>query len=153
MTFATLHLLVLQGPNLNLLGQREPHIYGRLTLDDLERMLQVVAQGLNVELSHYQSNSEGALVDRLHQAKEQGIAGVVINPAAYTHTSIALRDAFLATELPFVEIHLSNIHGREPFRQQSFLADIATGRVTGLGAVGYELALRGLVEHLRRPIV
>ena len=112
MTFATLHLLVLQGPNLNLLGQREPHIYGRLTLDDLERMLQVVAQGLNVELSHYQSNSEGALVDRLHQAKEQGIAGVVINPAAYTHTSIALRDAFLATELPFVEIHLSNIPSR-----------------------------------------
>ena len=146
----TLHLLVMQGPNLNLLGQREPHIYGRYTLDDLHNLLHLVAQGLGVSLSHYQSNGEGSLIDRLHRAKEEGVAGVVINPGAYTHTSIALRDAFLATELPFVEIHLSNIHGREQFRQQSFLADIALGRVTGLGIVGYELALRGLVDHLRR---
>jgi 3-dehydroquinate dehydratase-2 len=142
-------ILVLHGPNLNLLGQREPTLYGRSTLARIEGLLNAVAVELGVSLAHFQSNSEGALVDQVQEVARQGFSGVVVNAGAYTHTSVALRDAFLATELPFVEVHLSNVHAREAFRHKSFLADVAVGVITGLGPIGYELALRGLVEALR----
>ncbi len=145
-----MRLLVLNGPNLNLLGQREPDVYGRTTLSELTALLNEDAAGLGLVLEHFQSNHEGALVDRVHQAAAEGVAGVVLNPAAYTHTSIALRDAFAATSLPFVEVHLSNVHRREPFRHKSLLADLAVGQVLGFGVESYRLGLRGLVSTLRR---
>lgn len=145
-----MRLLVLNGPNLNLLGQREPDVYGRTTLSELTALLNQDAAGLGLVLEHFQSSHEGALVDRVHQAAAEGVAGVVLNPAAYTHTSIALRDAFAATSLPFVEVHLSNVHRREPFRHKSLLADLAVGQVLGFGVESYRLGLRGLVSTLRR---
>ncbi|MCA9493080.1 MAG: type II 3-dehydroquinate dehydratase [Myxococcales bacterium] len=141
-------VLVLQGPNLDLLGTREPERYGHETLASLTARLDAVAGELGVALRHVQSNHEGALLDAIRDATRDGAVGAVVNAAAYTHTSIALRDALLATRLPFVEVHLSNVHAREPFRHHSLLADIALGQVTGLGAVGYELALRGLLDRL-----
>ena len=141
-------VLVLQGPNLDLLGQREPETYGAVTLAQIQQRLDALAGELGLALEHFQSAHEGVLVDRVHQAWRDGVLGVVVNPAAYTHTSVALRDAFLATGLPFVEVHLSNVHARETFRHRSLLADVAQGVVVGFGAVGYDLALRGLAAKL-----
>lgn len=141
-------LLVLHGPNLNLLGSREPEIYGYDTLADINQKLQdqVAAQGHS--LSCLQSNAEHELVEAVHQAQRDGVDFAVINPGAFTHTSIALRDAFLGVELPFIEVHLSNVHAREEFRQHSFLSDIAQGVVVGLGARGYEYALQWAMQEL-----
>ena len=145
----TLKILVLHGPNLNLLGMREPGHYGASTLDDINQQLLELASLLDIEISHYQSNHEGGLVDRIHQAVNEEIDGIVINPAAYTHTSIALRDALLASSIPFVEVHLSNVHKREAFRHTSMLADAAIGVVAGFGAASYTMALRGINQTLR----
>jgi 3-dehydroquinate dehydratase-2 len=142
---------LLNGPNLNLLGTREPSVYGTATLADIMAHLASVATALGVELRHYQANGEGQLIDQVHAWRGE-VAGVVLNAGAYSHTSLALRDAFSATSLPFVEVHLSNIHAREPERRHSMLASAAVGMVCGLGADGYEFALRGLVRTLRsRP--
>jgi 3-dehydroquinate dehydratase-2 len=148
MTSARVRILVLQGPNLNLLGTREPEVYGRETLDDIHSSLLLVAQELGVDLAFYQSNHEGQLIDRIHQARLDGIDGIIINPAGYTHTSVALRDALAAVHIPTVEVHLSNIHSRESFRQHSYVAPIAVAQLCGFGAAGYELALRGLCSRL-----
>jgi len=131
-------LLVLQGPNLNLLGTREPDKYGRQTLAELHDAMDAHFDG---DLLHVQSAHEGVLIDAVHHAAEDGFDGAIVNAAAYTHTSIALRDAFLATQLPFIEVHISNVHAREPFRHRSLLADIAKGSIVGLGTRGYLLAL------------
>ncbi len=144
-----MRILVLQGPNLNLLGTREPGTYGTATLQDVQDQLDEVAAAIGVTLEHYQHNSEGALVDRIQQARVAGVAGAVVNAGAYTHTSVALRDALLGTELPFVEVHISNVYAREEFRHKSLLSDVARGLVVGLGIYGYELGLRGLVSGLR----
>jgi 3-dehydroquinate dehydratase-2 len=132
---------VLHGPNLNLLGVREPSIYGAATLDDINARLAARAQSAGVRLETFQSNSEGALVDRIQAAGRDGTSFVLINPGAYTHTSVAMRDAFAAVKLPFIEVHLSNVFSREPFRHHSYFTDIAVGMICGLGAKGYELAL------------
>ena len=141
-------ILVLHGPNLNLLGTREPLVYGRDTLADINRRLTVQAEAAGVELTAVQSNHEGVLVDRLHAAREEGVAFVIINPAGFTHTSVALRDALTGVAIPFVEIHLSNIHAREPFRNHSYFSDKAAGTIVGLGAQGYELALAYVLRRL-----
>lgn len=143
-----MRILLLNGPNLNLLGLREPGLYGAATLEAIERALHAEAAGLGVELACFQSNHEGALVDRIQAARGQE-AGILINAGAYTHTSIALRDALLGVALPYVELHLSNVHAREPFRHHSHLADKALGVICGFGASSYSLALRGLVGHLQ----
>jgi 3-dehydroquinate dehydratase-2 len=143
-----MRLLVLHGPNLNLLGQREPGLYGSRSLDEINAALTARAQALGAELECFQSNHEGALVDRIQAARGQ-CKGLLINAGAYTHTSIALRDALLAVDIPFVEVHLSNVHAREPFRHHSYLADKALGVICGFGPTSYNLALEGLVEHLR----
>ena len=141
-------ILILHGPNLNLLGTRETDIYGCKTLDEINEDLQRRAEDLDVHIEEIlQTNSESDLVDRIQAARGR-IDGIVINPAAYTHTSIALRDALLATGIPFAEVHLSNVHGREPFRQHSYLSDIAVGIVSGFGSESYLLALEGLVKRL-----
>ncbi|NOY44780.1 MAG: type II 3-dehydroquinate dehydratase [Deltaproteobacteria bacterium] len=143
-----MNVLVIHGPNLNLLGTREPGTYGADSLDAIEARLRSLADELGVALEFFQSNHEGALVDRIQQVR--GWAdGILINPAAYTHTSVALRDALLAVAVPFVEVHLSNVYAREPFRHRSLLADRAAGVVMGFGAESYLLGLRGLVAHLR----
>ena len=134
-------LLVLHGPNLNLLGTREPEIYGHDTLDDINARLTVLAQNNGHEVAFAQSNAEHELIGAIHQASKDSVAFIVINPGAFTHTSIALRDALLGVAIPFIEIHLSNVHAREKFRQLSFLSDVARGTITGLGAKGYEYAL------------
>jgi len=144
-----LKILVLHGPNLNLLGTREPETYGSQTLTDINTELVSLGESLGAKLSTYQSNHEGELVDRLHLAGSDALDGIIINPAAYTHTSVALRDALLAINLPFIEVHLSNVHQRESFRHQSFLSDIANGIVAGFGNTSYTLALRGLVTQLQ----
>lgn len=140
-------ILVLHGPNLNLLGQREVGIYGRLSLAEINQQLEALATELGVSLSILQSNHEGVLVDAI-QAAAGVQAGLLINPAAYTHTSVALRDAIAGVQLPTVEVHLSNIHKREAFRQHSYIAPIAIGQITGFGAQSYLLGLRALVAHL-----
>jgi len=134
-------LLLINGPNLNLLGTREPGVYGRQTLADIEQALAAAALTLGHTLSSFQSNHEGALVDRIQQAKADDVQLIIINPGAYTHTSIALRDALLAVAIPFFEVHLSNVHAREDFRKHSYLSDIALGVIAGCGALGYQLAL------------
>lgn len=141
-------ILVINGPNLNLLGTREPERYGKRTLSEVNDALVPVAESLGVDLAFFQSNSEGALVDRIHAARGE-VAGIVINAGAYTHTSVALRDALVGTQLPFVEVHLSNVHAREPFRHHSYLSDVAVGVVLGFGEASYALGLRGLVDRLR----
>lgn len=141
-------LLALHGPNLNLLGKREPHIYGSDSLDDINQRLDEACRAAGHQFSHLQSNREGELIDRLHQAREDGTAFILVNFGGFTHTSIALRDAMLATELPFIEVHLSNLHAREPFRHKSYFADIAVGSIVGLGAQGYELALQAAIARL-----
>lgn len=142
-------ILVLHGPNLNLLGQREPGLYGLDTLDSINKRLTSQAEQAGFQLDSFQHNHEGALVDRIHQAGHDGTRFIVINPAAYTHTSVAIRDALLGVKIPFVEVHLSNVHAREPFRQHSYLSDKAVGVITGLGATGYELALAYALRELR----
>ena len=142
-------ILVLQGPNLNLLGSREPDTYGGATLADLELTLNEEAERLGISLLHYQSNLEGELVTQVQQARGQGVAGALVNAGGFTHSSVALRDSFLATSLPFVEVHISNLYRREAFRQTSLLADISSGIVQGFGTVGYSIALHGLVHTLR----
>ncbi len=146
-TQATVKIAVLNGPNLNLLGTREPEIYGHATLADIEERLRRVAKDLRVELEFSQHNGEGELIERVH-AMRGSIDGVLVNAGAYTHSSLALRDALVGVALPFVEVHLSNIFARERERRRSMLASAAVGVVCGLGALGYELALRGLVAHL-----
>ncbi len=143
-----MRVLVMHGPNLNLLGQREPEIYGTLSLDDINAALSALAAEFECTLATFQSNSEGALVDAIQQASGSYDA-ILINPAAYTHTSIALRDALAAVGLPFVEVHLSNIHSREPFRQHSFLAPLALGQICGFGVDSYLLGLRALFNHIK----
>ncbi len=141
-------LLLLNGPNLNLLGSREPGVYGAATLAQIETELAAEASTLGHQLSSFQSNHEGALVDRIQQARREGVAGIIINAGAYTHTSIAIRDALLAVALPYVEVHLSNVHARETFRHQSYLSDKAIGVIVGFGPKGYRLSLLALHEHL-----
>lgn len=143
-----MQILVLHGPNLNLLGEREPEIYGRTTLAAIDTRLREIAAENGVSLESFQSNHEGALVDRI-QAARGVYQGIVINPGGFTHTSIALRDALVASGLPVVEVHLSNIHAREPFRRTSLVSDIAVGQITGLGPIGYELALLALLDRLK----
>jgi len=142
-------ILVIHGPNLNLLGQREPSLYGNDTLDALNKRLQAQADAAGVSLDHFQSNHEGALIDRIHQASLDGTRFIVINPAAFTHTSVALRDALLGVKIPFIEVHLSNVHARESFRQHSYLSDKAVGVISGLGAMSYELGLSYALRELR----
>lgn len=142
-------ILVLHGPNLNLLGTREPEIYGAQTLAEINLELSSYATTLGVVLEIHQSNHEGELVDLIHAAASAGTAGLIINPGAYTHTSIALRDAIVGTNLPAVEVHLSNVHARESFRSQSYIAPIAIGQISGLGALGYRLALEGLMSRMQ----
>ena len=139
-------LLLLNGPNLNLLGSREPEVYGRDTLADIESRLVKRARAAGHVLECVQSNSEGELVDRIQRAKPDGVAYIVLNPGAYGHTSIALRDALLGVAIPFVEVHLSNVYAREPFRRQTYLSDVARGVITGRGARGYEFALDFAME-------
>jgi len=140
-------ILVINGPNLNLLGTREPDRYGTVTLQAIEQRLVEQARAAGAELTCFQSNSEGTLVERIQQAATQGIDFIIINPGAFTHTSVAMRDALSAVRIPFAEVHLSNIHAREPFRARSYFSDIATGIVSGMGAKGYELALAFALEE------
>ena len=142
-------VLVLHGPNLNLLGTREPQTYGTTTLADVDAALGQRAAAAGIGLATFQSNHEGALIDRIHAAREQGVDFIIINPAAYTHTSVALRDALAGVARPYVEVHLSNVFARERFRHRSHLAAGAVGVVCGFGADSYRLGLRGLVEHIR----
>ncbi|KPK39252.1 MAG: 3-dehydroquinate dehydratase [Gammaproteobacteria bacterium SG8_47] len=144
-------LLVLNGPNLNLLGSREPKHYGQTRLEDIQKRLESQASTGGHTLHFFQSNAEHELVTRIQQAPQNDIDFIVINPAAFTHTSVALRDALLAVGIPFIEVHLSNVHAREAFRQQSYLSDIAVGVISGLGALGYELALQAALQHIEHP--
>jgi 3-dehydroquinate dehydratase II len=144
-------VLLLNGPNLNLLGSREPGIYGADTLQSIERRAAELAREAGHELLSFQSNAEAELIAHVHDAKAAGVGFAIINPAALTHTSLALRDALLAVGLPFIEVHLSNTHARESFRHHSYFSDIAAGVITGLGAFGYELAMRAAIRHLARP--
>ncbi len=143
-------ILALHGPNLNLLGRREPEIYGHQTLADIHAAMEARARADGVQIESYQSNSEGELIDRVQAAAAEGIEFIIINPGAYTHTSIALRDALTGVAIPFIEIHLSNIHAREAFRQHSYFSDIAVGVICGFGAQGYELALDAALARIRR---
>lgn len=140
--------LLLNGPNLNLLGSREPDIYGSQSLSQIEGRLQALAEAAGHELSVFQSNAEHEIVTRIQQAQKEGVGFILLNPAAFTHTSVAIRDALLATAIPFIEIHLSNIHAREAFRQRSYFSDVAIGVISGLGALGYELALTAALAHM-----
>lgn len=134
-------ILILHGPNLNLLGVREPDIYGHETLEDINRRLMDAARAAGVDVQSFQSNHEGVLVDRIQQAGRERTGFIICNPAAYTHTSVAIRDALAGVKIPFIEVHLSNIHARESFRHRSFVSDIAVGTICGLGSKGYDLAL------------
>jgi 3-dehydroquinate dehydratase-2 len=141
-------ILVLNGPNLNLLGTREPEVYGKLTLADIDSRLQKIATEAGHSLEFMQSNAEAPLIERIHQARADGIKFILINPAAFTHTSVALRDALLAVSIPFIEVHLSNVHARESFRHHSYFSDVAVGTIVGLGAQGYELALQAAMARI-----
>jgi 3-dehydroquinate dehydratase II len=143
-------ILVLHGPNLNLLGTREPEVYGHETLEDINDALTELAKELGVEVAFFQSNHEGALIDRIHQARQEAVQGMIFNPGGFTHTSIALRDAVAAADIPTVEVHLSNIHARESFRQNSFIAPVAAGQICGFGAAGYLLALNGVLSKIKK---
>jgi len=143
-----MRLLVLHGPNLNLLGTREPTVYGQTNLAEIDADLQTIAEHAGVPLESLQSNHEGVLIDRIHAARSDGTEFIVINPAGLTHTSVALRDALAAIALPFIEVHLSNIHRREPFRQHSYLSDLAVGVICGLGADGYRLAVQHALKYV-----
>ncbi|MEJ2115204.1 MAG: type II 3-dehydroquinate dehydratase [Gammaproteobacteria bacterium] len=141
-------LLLLNGPNLNLLGQREPEVYGYETLEDVVQRARDTAKTLGYPLQDFQSNAEHELINRIHQAKVDGVDMIIFNPGAFTHTSIALRDALLGVDIPFIELHLSNVFAREEFRQHSFLSDIAIGVISGMGAKGYELAVEAAHSNL-----
>lgn len=141
-------ILVVHGPNLNLLGTREPEVYGNVTLSDINVSLSRLAEAAGADLECFQSNHEGALIERIHAAREQGVCAIIINPAAFTHTSVALRDALAGVAIPFVEVHLSNVHAREPFRHHSYFSDLATGVICGLGHEGYRLALEYLLNRI-----
>ena len=141
-------ILALHGPNLNLLGRREPEVYGRTTLADIHEAMEARAQARDVVVESFQSNHEGQLVDRIQAAAAEGIDFIIINPAAYTHTSVALRDALAAVDIPYIEVHLSNVHAREPFRQHSYFSDRAVGVICGLGAHGYLAALDFALSRL-----
>ena len=141
------NILVINGPNLNLLGTREPERYGSVTLEAIEEALRSQSRAAGAALRCFQSNSESELVDRIQRTLTEGVDFIIINPAAYTHTSVAMRDALAAVRIPFIEVHLSNIHAREPFRSRSYFSDLATGVVSGLGAKGYELALAYALEQ------
>jgi 3-dehydroquinate dehydratase II len=141
-------ILLLNGPNLNLLGTREPHLYGATTLEQIAASLAQQAQAVGHSLLAFQSNAESALIDRVHAASKDNIAFAIINPGAFTHTSIALRDALLGVKLPFIEVHISNVHARESFRHHSYFSDIAVGTIVGLGTQGYELALQAVIRRL-----
>jgi 3-dehydroquinate dehydratase-2 len=143
-------ILLVNGPNLNLLGTREPEIYGADTLGDIEARAAAVARECGHELTAFQSNAEHELIGRIHQAGRESTDFLILNPGAFTHTSVALRDAIAAVRLPFVEVHLSNVHAREAFRRQSYFSDIAVGSIVGLGAYGYELAVRAVARLLAR---
>ncbi len=140
-------ILVLHGPNLNLLGTREPELYGSITLAEINANLIALADKNGSKLSCFQSNAESALIDRIHQTRTDGTQFIVINPAAYTHTSVALRDALAAVAIPFIEVHLSNVHAREAFRRESYFSDLATGVISGLGASGYEFAVQYALNY------
>ena len=144
-----MQVLVLHGPNLNLLGSREPAVYGSTTLQQIDADLRQIAAEAGVALATFQSNHEGALIDRVQAARDDGTRFVIINPGAYTHTSVALRDALAAVALPFVEVHLSNVHRREPFRHRSYFSDLAVGVICGLGPQGYRAALAYAIDWLR----
>ncbi len=137
----------MHGPNLNLLGTREPQIYGGETLADIHQRLAAQAVAARIELESFQSNSEADLIERIHDARAGGVDFIVINPAAFTHTSVALRDALAAVRIPFIEVHLSNVHAREPFRRHSYFSDLAVGTICGLGSRGYEYALAHAIAH------
>ena len=141
-------ILVLHGPNLNLLGTREPEVYGTSTLDDINRELTDAALSEGHHLLAMQSNAEYELIDRIHSAKQEGINFIIFNPGAFTHTSVALRDAILAVEIPFIEVHLTNVHAREPFRHHSYFSDIAEGVICGLGTQSYLLAFQAAIKKL-----
>jgi 3-dehydroquinate dehydratase-2 len=141
-------ILVLHGPNLNLLGTREPQIYGEETLADIGKRLAVQAISAGIKLDSFQSNSESQLIERIQKARPSGVEFIVINPAAFTHTSVALRDALTAVRIPFIEVHLSNVHAREPFRRHSYFSDLAVGTICGLGSKGYEFALAYAIAHV-----
>ncbi|MEN9544940.1 MAG: type 3-dehydroquinate dehydratase [Pseudomonadota bacterium] len=146
-----MQILVLNGPNLNLLGRREPSLYGAQTLEQIETELRQLAQARGAVLVSFQSNHEGALIDRVHAARDDGTHFIIINPGAFTHTSVALRDALAGVAIPFIEVHLSNVHRREPFRHHSYFSDLAEGVVVGLGAAGYRLALTHLLDGGIKP--
>lgn len=141
-------ILVLHGPNLNLLGTREPEVYGTATLANINQLLTQQAQAAGHQLQFLQSNAEHALIDRIHAAKAEKVDFILINPGAFTHTSIALRDALLGVGIPFIEVHLSNVHAREAFRQHSYLSDVAVGVICGFGAQSYELALQAAIKRV-----
>ncbi len=144
-------ILIVNGPNLNLLGKREPGHYGHDTLEGINQTLSTQARSLGVKLESFQSNAEHELIERIHTAATTGIDFIIINPAAYTHSSVALRDALAAVAIPFVEVHLSNIYAREEFRHHSYFSDLAIGVISGLGSTGYELALQAAVKQLKQP--
>ena len=141
-------LLLLNGPNLNLLGRREPGLYGTTTLAEIETALRKQAAVAGHELTAFQSDAEHELIRRVHEARDQQVRMILVNPAAFTHTSVALRDALLAVQIPFIEVHLTNVAAREPFRHRSFFSDVAVGTITGFGVASYELALSAAVRHL-----
>ena len=141
-------VLVINGPNLNSLGTREPEIYGSTTLADIEAGAVAQGRAAGLSVATFQSNHEGDIVDRLHTAREQGVRFVIINPGAFTHTSVAIRDAFAAVAIPFVEVHISNVHAREEFRRHSYLSDIAVGVLAGFGAYGYQMAMSFVIDRL-----
>nr|WP_067296281.1 type II 3-dehydroquinate dehydratase [Marinobacterium profundum] len=141
-------ILLLHGPNLNLLGTREPGIYGATTLADINRSLEIQAQVAGHQLSYLQSNAEYQLIERIHAARDEGVAFIIINPAAFTHTSVALRDALLGVDIPFYEVHLSNVHAREAFRHHSYFSDVAKGVICGFGSQGYNFALQAVIDGL-----
>jgi 3-dehydroquinate dehydratase-2 len=141
-------VLLINGPNLNMLGTRQPEIYGSTTLADVESSVRAQGEAAGVEVDCFQSNYEGAIVERLHAARTDGTQFVIINPGAYTHTSVAIRDAFAAAEVPFCEVHISNVHKREEFRHHSYLTDVAVGMMTGFGVLGYNLAMTFVLDQL-----
>lgn len=143
-------ILVIHGPNLNLLGTREPSHYGHNSLKDIDQDLATTAKASNFELTSFQSNHEGEIVEKIHQAAGDEINNIIINPAAFTHTSVAIRDALLGTKIPFIEVHLSNVHAREDFRKESYFSDIARGVISGLGAHGYLLALQAIIKTTQK---
>ncbi len=143
-------ILVLHGPNLNMLGTREPAVYGSETLADINARLTFSCIEAGHHLQHLQSNAEYELIERLHDARNEGINFIIINPAAFTHTSVALRDAILASDIPFIEVHISNVYKREPFRHHSYFSDVAVGTITGLGSFGYDLALQAALRHIAK---